>query len=122
MQPLGSVNTGLREEVLTSAEEQSPCSWKLPATNDLLPPVSGRNTPFMHASVPFHNLSFVNNLADSLLTSILTHVIKTKFTITLAEGTQRLLLGFRNVSQQKSELIICLPLCMQFVASIALSL
>ena len=49
-------------------------------------------------------------------------MIKTKFTIVPSKDTQRLLLGFRNASQQKSVLIICLPLCMQFVAYIVFSL
>ena len=63
-QPIG-INTGLREEAVTPAEDQSSRSWKLLLTNDLLPNVSGKKTPFMHASMPFHNLSLVNNLADS---------------------------------------------------------
>lgn len=120
-QPTG-INTGLTEEALTPAEDQSSGSWKLLLTNDLLPNVSGKNTPFMHASMPFHNLSLVNNLVDSFLNQHITHVIKTKFTIALSKGTQRLLLGFQKASQQKSELIIRFPLCMQLVAGIVLSL
>lgn len=70
--------------------------------------VSGINTLSRHASMPPHSLSFVNNLADStfFITSILTHVIKTKFAIALSKGTQSLPLGFQNASQQKSELIM----------------
>ena len=55
----------LREEALTPAGDQSPRFWKLRLTNDLLPNVPGRKSPFLHASMPLHNLSFVNNLVGS---------------------------------------------------------
>ena len=62
------VNTqepSLREEALTPAGDQSSRFWKLRLTNDLLPNVPGRKSPFLHASMPFHNLALVNNLVDS---------------------------------------------------------